>query len=577
VAKVSELKERARTLEQQGEAAKARAIYEHILKHLEGTPALLPELPMYVKVGDLSLKLGDPAAAVTMYEKAAGHYAVAGSARSIGALAEKIRRADPTRDDAAVGLGRGLLEHGHAGAAAEVLLRYARRVERVDVVALLTGVAPTAADPAALGLVESAVAMLAGPRLAEAEPEARPSEPVPSVRPPGVSPPEPAPPQEELQEPEDEPEEGPKLDLPLISFGPDSRVGERAAPPAGTDDDDLVIRHGVEEPSVAEAPAPVPAPRSEPEILPHEMEEAEEPPTTMAAESPEEPLAKPELEPPPVEPAYERPAEAEPVPVAHRAEPRAAPRPAERSLKGRGWPEDPHVLVRRPRSEKGGRGGLIAAGVGLVVVVGGAAAWAFGLLPFGRGDDDGGGVPEPAGAAAVVESLPAPPDSAAGVAVGDTTSFGPIGFNTVTNAGVDPRSGDTIADLPGGTDTATFDVPAPPPARPAIVVPPGHAIIDEIVVVPGLEVVSVAETRVAGALGIRVIQRAEDGEITLVATVGDFGGDTAGSGQVAVRTEDSLSIGEVRVGRYLVEGRSTLPADVLSGFLGRLIRARPVN
>jgi tetratricopeptide (TPR) repeat protein len=74
VAKVSELKERARALEQQGEGAKALAIYEHILKHLEGTPALERELPLYVKVGDLALKLGDPAKAIAMYEQALEHY-----------------------------------------------------------------------------------------------------------------------------------------------------------------------------------------------------------------------------------------------------------------------------------------------------------------------------------------------------------------------------------------------------------------------------------------------------------------------------------------------------------------------
>jgi hypothetical protein len=110
-----------------------------------------------------------------------------------------------------------------------------------------------------------------------------------------------------------------------------------------------------------------------------------------------------------------------------------------------------------------------------------------------------------------------------------------------------------------------------------VVVPPGHAIANEIVVIPGLEVVSVSETRAGGAPGIRVIQRADDGEIALVATPADFGADTVGNGEVAIRVEGDTQIGDVRVGRYLVEARSTLPSDVLFGLLGRLIRARPVN
>jgi hypothetical protein len=110
-----------------------------------------------------------------------------------------------------------------------------------------------------------------------------------------------------------------------------------------------------------------------------------------------------------------------------------------------------------------------------------------------------------------------------------------------------------------------------------VVVPPGHAIADEVIVIPGLEVLSVAETRAGGAPGIRVIQRADDGEIAIVATPADFGADTVGSGEVTIRADGDTLIGDVRVGRYLVEARSTLPSDVLSGLLGRLIRARPVN
>jgi len=185
----------------------------------------------------------------------------------------------------------------------------------------------------------------------------------------------------------------------------------------------------------------------------------------------------------------------------------------------------------------------------------------------------------------VVESLAAPADSAAPPA--DTAQFGPVGFNAVTNppAGAAQRRDTVRADsvVPDTVPPAVVPPDAvttpsqPASALPRIVVPPGHAIANEIVAIPGLEVVSVAETRMSGVFGIRVIQRAEDGEIALVAALADFGADTVGVGQVTVRSEGDSAIGSVRVGRYLVEARSTLPADVLSGLLGRLIRARPVN
>ena len=67
MAKVSELKERARAHEKEGEHEKALKIYQHVLKHLEGSPAIKRELPMYVKAGDLQIKLEDKAGAIASY------------------------------------------------------------------------------------------------------------------------------------------------------------------------------------------------------------------------------------------------------------------------------------------------------------------------------------------------------------------------------------------------------------------------------------------------------------------------------------------------------------------------------
>ncbi len=127
MAKISELKERARAFEKEDEPEQALQIYQHILKHLEGSPAIKRELPMYVKVGDLQLKLEDKAGALESYEKAAGLYAKYGSAKSVLALASKVLRADPMKADFHLVYARALIHHGHVVAAREVIADYADR------------------------------------------------------------------------------------------------------------------------------------------------------------------------------------------------------------------------------------------------------------------------------------------------------------------------------------------------------------------------------------------------------------------------------------------------------------------
>ncbi len=125
MATVSELKAQARVLEQQGRLSKALAIYQHILKHIEGTPSLLRELPLYVKAGDLQLKLDERESAVDMYERAAEHYASHGSAKSVIALCTKVLRAVPKRTDVYLRFARLMMERQHVAAARDVLLAYA--------------------------------------------------------------------------------------------------------------------------------------------------------------------------------------------------------------------------------------------------------------------------------------------------------------------------------------------------------------------------------------------------------------------------------------------------------------------
>jgi tetratricopeptide (TPR) repeat protein len=123
---ISDLKDQARTLEQQGQFEKALTIYQHILKHLEGTPALAKVLPLYVKAGDLLHKMDRQEEAVASYQTAAEQYAASGAAPRVTALCGKIIRLVPERRDVYTDFVRQLIDHGHVGSARDVLADYAR-------------------------------------------------------------------------------------------------------------------------------------------------------------------------------------------------------------------------------------------------------------------------------------------------------------------------------------------------------------------------------------------------------------------------------------------------------------------
>ena len=123
---VSELRERASSYEQEGQIAKALAVYDHVLKHLAGKPAIAKVVSLFVKVGDLRLRLDHRADAVAAYENAAEHYAAQGSSQRVTAMCTKILGAQPGRLGVHAKFARQLVGHGHVGAATDVLVEYAQ-------------------------------------------------------------------------------------------------------------------------------------------------------------------------------------------------------------------------------------------------------------------------------------------------------------------------------------------------------------------------------------------------------------------------------------------------------------------
>jgi hypothetical protein len=122
-------KQEARALEKRGDTAKALAVYREILDHLEGSKAILRELPLYVRVGDLYLKEDDTKTALAMYDKAGRLYAEHGSGKSVIAVCGKILKVLPEGTHTHIHYARLLIDGGHVGEARKVLVNYAEVFE----------------------------------------------------------------------------------------------------------------------------------------------------------------------------------------------------------------------------------------------------------------------------------------------------------------------------------------------------------------------------------------------------------------------------------------------------------------
>ena len=124
---VAERKQQASALEQKGEVTKAIAAYRQILEHLEGSPAILRELPLYVKLGDLCHKQGDGDEAAAMYNRAAETYAEHGSAKSVAALCQRMHKVAPESGLAHQYYAGLMLRKGHVAATRKLLIDFAKR------------------------------------------------------------------------------------------------------------------------------------------------------------------------------------------------------------------------------------------------------------------------------------------------------------------------------------------------------------------------------------------------------------------------------------------------------------------
>jgi hypothetical protein len=135
-----------------------------------------------------------------------------------------------------------------------------------------------------------------------------------------------------------------------------------------------------------------------------------------------------------------------------------------------------------------------------------------------------------------------------------------------------PRAPDTTAVVTAARP------PAPPTPEPAAAPPAPAAAVDyPIVMVEGLEIVSVTREGEEGSPRIVVRQLLPSGD-TLDLRGSDLGEGNVGvgAGRVLVRAHPSGgAMGTVRVGRFLVNARAPVAPEVLEGMLARLVERAP--
>jgi tetratricopeptide (TPR) repeat protein len=609
------LKEEARALEQQGRTAEALSLYRKTLARLEGTPGILRELPLYVKAGDLNLKLGDSKAAISMYERAAKRYAQYGSSKSVIALCSKILRVAPVKTYVYLSLARMMIERGHVGEAGKVLAIYAERVSLGKAQEVVQGLADVDVDKAqpVLEMLLEVAGRAEGAKLKSAglqDDEERQGETAGSISSHGRESQQEHSATENESEPEDQeesekdssawPEQRQLIDIPNLVRGSEPVVpAEPMAPeePVAAGEQEPTGIEQREEQQTQEADAALgyaPAPGSG---------------KHSAVEVPDEDADSdfsPTIEPPPREepgdsaqrePVGEEPAARSPwAPPREEPAARAAKRAEPMSRTGARPPLT--FTTVKPKSSKPV---WLWVALGAVVIGGGGGLVLSGVLG-GNGDEPSGeqggepavagGASEPAAVAAVADSAiqQGQSDSIAGLTEDSAGAL--MAEQRVSGATDTGLAAMTPLDLPQGlgdsllqavpqiqpetgiTDAAQTET-ATDSAAPLQSLPPGVQISGPIVVIQGLVIESVTEFPAGGHRVVLLLDSGEPLALMSIPIAGDSV-DATTADQITVReVPGDTAVGTVSFGRYNVNVRGRVAVEVLRTLLGRLVVREP--
>src|SRR6266496_5978543 len=129
MSKLEKLKERARNLEAKDPTGAIEAWLD-ILKEQEGEGDPNPDLSVFNRVGDLYLKIRDPALAADYYDRAVDKYAELGFHINAIAMCNKVLRNAPGRQTTYVKLAKLYAAKGFMAEAKQNFVEYAERMQK---------------------------------------------------------------------------------------------------------------------------------------------------------------------------------------------------------------------------------------------------------------------------------------------------------------------------------------------------------------------------------------------------------------------------------------------------------------
>src|ERR1043166_8731919 len=129
MSKLEKLKERARTLEAKDPKGAIEA-WRDILKGQEEDGEANPDLSIFNRIGDLYIKLRDPAQAADFYDQAVDKYAELGFHNNAIAMCNKVLRNAPARQSTYLKLAKLYAAKGFMAEAKQNFVEYAERMQK---------------------------------------------------------------------------------------------------------------------------------------------------------------------------------------------------------------------------------------------------------------------------------------------------------------------------------------------------------------------------------------------------------------------------------------------------------------
>jgi tetratricopeptide (TPR) repeat protein len=130
MSKLEKLKEKAKSLEAR-DPSKAIEAWVEVLKGQDEEDESNPDLSIFNRVGDLYLKIKDPAQAADYYDKAVDKYAELGFHNNAIAMCNKVLRNAPGRQTTYLKLAKLYAAKGFVGEAKQNFVEYAERMQRI--------------------------------------------------------------------------------------------------------------------------------------------------------------------------------------------------------------------------------------------------------------------------------------------------------------------------------------------------------------------------------------------------------------------------------------------------------------